>query len=165
MKPDFSADNEDTDELKKWLFKENIRLETLAKELEEERQLIDIQKGILQSQQKKNTLLKKQLENQKILFESQWKMLENETRRLAIDKEAFERDKRMLRDEIYREARRTVSVSVNSRIFFNGVNDAASLKKRYKDLMKIFHPDNVNGDNGTILAIKSEYERLKTMYN
>ena len=39
---------------KKFLFKENIRLNELSQSLEEDRQLIDIQKGMLRSQQRKN---------------------------------------------------------------------------------------------------------------
>ena len=49
---------------KKFLFKENIRLNELSQSLEEDRQLIDIQKGMLRSQQRKNQLMKKQLESQ-----------------------------------------------------------------------------------------------------
>ena len=50
------------DEKKKWLFKENIRLQELSRNLEDERKLIEIQMGMLQRQQSKNMLLKKQLE-------------------------------------------------------------------------------------------------------
>ena len=81
------------DEKKKWLFKENIRLDELRRSLEEERKLLDIQLGMLKKQQRKNAILEKQLENQKRLFDSQWQILERETRQLAIDKERFERHK------------------------------------------------------------------------
>ena len=57
------------DEKKKWLFKENIRLQELSRNLEDERKLIEIQMGMLQRQQSKNMLLKKQLESQRDLFE------------------------------------------------------------------------------------------------
>ena len=42
------------DEKKKWLFKENIRLQELSRNLEDERKLIEIQMGMLQRQQSKN---------------------------------------------------------------------------------------------------------------
>ena len=74
---------------KKFLFKENIRLNELSQSLEEDRQLIDIQKGMLRSQQRKNQLMKKQLESQQSLFDQKWTILEKETRQLAIDKERF----------------------------------------------------------------------------
>ncbi len=71
----------------KWLFKENIRLEELSRQLEDERKLIEIQKGMLQKQQRRNMLLSKQLQNQKSLFDKQWQILERETRQLAADTE------------------------------------------------------------------------------
>ena len=122
---------------KKFLFKENIRLNELSQSLEEDRQLIDIQKGML---------------------------LEKETRQLAIDKERFNREKLMYRDKVYREARRTMADAENVKIFFKGVNDTDSVKKRYKDLLKIYHPDNTHGDNNIVLAINEEYERLLRFY-
>lgn len=149
---------------KRWLFKENIRLEELKRNLEDERKVIDIQKGMLEKQQSRNMLLRKQLQNQKNLFDRQWQILERETRQLAIDKERFDREKRVYRDEVYREARRSMSYAENVKIFFKGVDDSASLKQRYKALMKIFHPDNAHGDKDLIQAINTEYEQLKRFY-
>ena len=141
---------------KKYLFKENVRLNELKQELEADRELIDIQKGMLHRQQKKNQLLQKQLENQKIFFDQKWE--------IALDKEKFNREKLMYRDKVYREARRSMSNAENVKIFFRGVNDTESVKKRYKALLKIYHPDNMNGDNDLVLAINEEYERLLRFY-
>ena len=46
-------------------------------------------------------------------------------------------------------------------VFFSGVNNMRSLKKRYKDLIKIFHPDNAEGDTDVIQKINEEYEVLR----
>lgn len=151
-------------EKKRWLFQENIRLEQMRKELEEERKLIDIQKGMLEKQQRKNRLLRQQLENQKNLFDCQWQILEKETRQLAIDQERFKREKTVYRDKVYREARRSMSYAENVKLFFKGVEDTETLKKRYKALLKIFHPDNMQGDHELIHAINTEYENLKRFY-
>ena len=99
----FNEQEKSLDEDKqRWLFLENIRLEQEKKDLEEEkrkleedkkndeRSLIEIQKGMLSRQQRKNMLLSKQLHDEKELFDKKWKLLEDETRRLAIDKERFE---------------------------------------------------------------------------
>ena len=43
----------DEKQQKKYLFKENVRLNELKQELEADRELIDIQKGMLHSQQRK----------------------------------------------------------------------------------------------------------------
>ncbi len=159
------------EEKQKWLFRENMRLEELNRKLdgerkviEDERKLIEIQKGMLERQQSKNMLLSKQLQSQKTLFDSQWQILEKETRQLAIDKQRFEREKLVYKDVIYREARRGLSYEDNIKIFFKGVDDSSSLKKRYKELMKIFHPDNTHGDTELIKAIGEEYEKQKRYY-
>ncbi len=154
----------DEKQQKKYLFKENVRLNELKDELEADRELIDIQKGMLRNQQKKNQLLQKQLESQRILFDQKWEILERETRQLALDKEKFNREKLMYRDKVYREARRSMSNAENVKIFFRGVNDTESVKKRYRSLLKIYHPDNTNGDNDLVLAINEEYERLLRFY-
>ena len=152
------------DEKKKWLFKENVRLQELSRNLEDERKLIEIQMGMLQRQQSKNMLLKKQLDSQKDLFEQKWNILERETRQLAIDKDKFEREKLIYKDKVYREARRSMSNAENVKIFFKGVEDTTSLKKRYKALLKIYHPDNMHGDKELLQAINTEYERLSRFY-
>lgn len=151
------------DEKKKWLFKENVRLQELSRNLEDERKLIEIQMGMLQRQQSKN-MLKKQLESQRDLFEQKWNILERETRQLAIDKDKFEREKLIYKDKVYREARRSMSNAENVKIFFKGVEDTTSLKKRYKALLKIYHPDNMHGDKELLQAINTEYERLSRFY-
>lgn len=149
---------------KKWLFEENIRLRELQINLEDERKLIDIQKGMLERQQSKSMLLRKQLENQKNLFDQQWQIMEREIRQLSADKDKFEREKRIYRDKVYREARRSMYHADNVKMFFKGVDDTASLKKRYKALMKIYHTDNSNGDKELLQAINTEYETLTRFY-
>ena len=102
--------------------------------------------------------------NKKDLFEQKWNILERETRQLAIDKDKFEREKLIYKDKVYREARRSMSNAENVKIFFKGVEDTTSLKKRYKALLKIYHPDNMHGDKELLQAINTEYERLSRFY-
>lgn len=54
---------------------------------------------------------------------------------------------------------------VRGDMFFIGVESEQSLKKRYRDLIKIYHPDNPTGDTGTILEINREYDRLQKIYH
>jgi len=44
--------------------------------------------------------------------------------------------------------------------YFAGVTDIASLKKRYRELLKIYHPDNQNGDTTVSRQIREEYDAL-----
>ena len=49
-------------------------------------------------------------------------------------------------------------------VFFSGVDNELALRKRYKELLKIFHPDNRCGDTKTLLLIQKEYEKMKRQY-
>lgn len=42
--------------------------------------------------------------------------------------------------------------------FFKGVKTKEEVKKRYKDLLKIYHPDNISGDKEISLQIQKEYD-------
>lgn len=45
-------------------------------------------------------------------------------------------------------------------VYFTGVDSIESLKKRYHDLLKIYHPDNQNGDERISKKIQEEYDFL-----
>lgn len=162
MTEDLSED--EIEHKKRWVFEQIIKINEKDKELEDERKLIEIQKGMLERQKRRNLLLSKQLENQKNLFDQQWQIMENGFHQLALDKERFEREKLVYRDTVYREARRGINYSENVKLFFKGVDDTISLKKRYKELLKIFHPDNTHGDSQLIQAIMSEYETQRRFF-
>lgn len=162
MTQDLSED--EIEHKKRWVFEQIIKINEKDKELEDERKLIEIQKGMLERQKRRNLLLSKQLENQKNLFDQQWQIMENGFHQLALDKERFEREKLVYRDTVYREARRGMNYSENVKLFFKGVDDTTSLKKRYKELLKIFHPDNTHGDSQLIQAIMSEYETQRRFF-
>ena len=51
-----------------------------------------------------------------------------------------------------------------AQIFFSGVDNIQTLKKRYKELTKIYHPDNMAGDTSTLQIINRIYESLKKRY-
>lgn len=53
--------------------------------------------------------------------------------------------------------------NVNTIVYFSGIKDKTSLKKRYHDLLKIYHPDNQNGDTETVQRIQEEYECLENI--
>ena len=44
--------------------------------------------------------------------------------------------------------------------WFAGIKSVDELKKRYRDLMKIYHPDNQAGDTNAVQQIQQEYEQL-----
>ena len=44
---------------------------------------------------------------------------------------------------------------------FRGAGNPLALRKRYRDLLKIFHPDNLCGDGELMQMINREYEKRK----
>lgn len=143
----------DKDISKEWLFKENIRLKKWSEDL---------------------TNKEKQLDEEKKSFELQKKALEIGFKKLAADKEAFheemKREKAKLSSMRYEAEKSSYDEAVanNKRMsrivgpgFFCGVTGLNSLKKRYKELLKIYHPDNKYGDSFTVACINKEYELLK----
>lgn len=104
----------------------------------------------------------KRLEKEKHLFDMKWKMLEDEWRKLVIERERVERRRSFYaKVDDYEASQRYVSNNGSASLFFRGVKNMSTLRKRYKDLMKIYHPDNVAGDTGVIQKINEEYEKLK----
>lgn len=103
---------------------------------------------------------------QESLFHMKQKVLEEELRRLADERKAFDAE----REEFYARVKQAESEQMQpvadrvlddaSKLFFAGVESEMALKKRYKDLIKIYHPDNLCGDNDVLQAINLEYDRL-----
>ena len=106
-------------------------------------------------------LEEKKLCKQKELFEKQWQLLESELRKVARDKQLLEKEKENLKKQ-QGQARSTV-YTANTK-FFTGVRTAVNLKKRYRELLKIYHPDNESGDENMVLQINQEYKVLKRQY-
>lgn len=133
---------------KEWLFQENVRLTRLSQELEEQRKIIKLEQ--------------EKLSGEKEVFKQQKKVLEIGFQKLAADKEMFQAEKR--KHEETQQNQPVLPPSFRGPGFFGGVTGYSSLKKRYKELMKIFHPDNKNGDSFTVACINKEYEILKETY-
>ena len=104
------------------------------------------------------------LEQQEMQFALKWDVLIQETQKLANDKKQFERRKKFF-DQVQASYEDPIYQSndniIHTEGFFSGVSDQKSLKKRYKDLLKIYHPDAEGGDNNTVLEINREYESLR----
>lgn len=44
--------------------------------------------------------------------------------------------------------------------YFNNVNTLEELRKQYKELLKMYHPDNPNGSTKATQEINAEYDGL-----
>lgn len=167
-----NASEEELETTKLWLFRENIRLQAEKKEIDELYSKFEVEKKQFQSEMKllnrKIQIEKQRLQQDEQFFDKKRKILENGFRQLDSDRRKFELDKQIVentRKYMHSQDFFTIQQNGSVRNFFNGVNSNMSLKKRYKDLMKIFHPDNMSGDNSTVLLINEEYNSLKTQFS
>ncbi len=137
--------------------KQNLRRET--RQMEQERMQLNIEKAHFHRQQEFEETKKKHEEH---LLEMKRQILEGELYKLAEEKKQFEQKKNFYDqvDAYQKDDIRTRPASVHGAMFFAGVNNQSSLKKRYKDLLKIYHPDNKCGDTDAIQEINREYQRL-----
>lgn len=159
IKPDINSIDENDEkamsQAKLWLFKENMRLNALEKELEEkEATLIREQEQLrdeLKTEMRKLQVRESQLILQKKHVDDQLNILRRGFEELNADRATFEARQRSV----------SSFEMAPSSLFFKGIQSESKLKKRYRELLKIFHPDNESGDDETVLMIKKEYEDIK----
>ena len=163
-------------ELKAWLFRENIRLVNASKELEEmQEQFLEEKMQFLEDMKLMNSKIaaeSKKLKEDTLFFERKMEILKNGFSELDIDRRRLDKDWARLAAEKAKLAAERDLISERKAyiggpdvsVFFRGVRNPLALKKRYKDLIKIFHPDNVAGDKEIIQRINMEYENLKGAY-
>lgn len=132
------GDEEALNELREWLSKENTRL----------------------------LMERKRLKQEADFFEKKMDILKSGFAQLDSERKKVERDRLMLEAEKNAHisyARQEKNFDV-AQMLFQGVNSQLALKKRYKDLIKMFHPDNIAGDHEMVLVINKIYEELKQDY-
>ena len=156
-------------ELKAWLFRENIRLATATKELERMQEQFLKEKVQFQEEMKllnhKISSERQRLKEDNQFFEKKLEILQSGFSQLDIDRRRLEKEWARLSAEREIMGERTVYENgLEVSVFFQGVSTPLALKKRYKDLIKIFHPDNLSGDKEMIQRINREYESLKSSY-
>lgn len=117
----------------------------------------------LKCEEKRLSIERERLENEELFFEKKMDILKSGFESLEVDRKklereriSFEAEKKATKNCHVEEAYEDIAVSL-----FSGVNSYLALKKRYRDLLKIFHPDNMCGDREMVLLINREYEKLK----
>ncbi|MCR5509047.1 MAG: J domain-containing protein [Lachnospiraceae bacterium] len=170
---------EDMASIRLWLLQEGQRLEYARmsfekekREFEENKRNFEREKELIMSsvkeQARKTELESKTLATEKILFKQKLEILEGGFRTLCREREDFETEKEKYKNR-YAAGAYSGSGSLNvsaykSGVFFNGIDNVLALKKRYRDLLKIFHPDNLDGDSATVQEINREYSLLKDQF-
>ena len=153
-----------------WLFEDTAEGEYQRQNLKKEKQKLAEEKRKLEKEKRdfrwKKQMEEKRLAQEKQLFEMKWKLLEEELQKLAKDRQDMELEK----EQYYSNTTRNSYVEekgkriIKGELFFSGVGNERALKKRYKELIKIFHPDNIDGDNDTLLEINREYDNLRKAF-
>lgn len=160
-------------ELRKFLFAERIRV---MQEKEEQMAVYEkFLKERLTFQEEMKALNRKVLEERKRLkdensfFDKKLQILQNGFQQLDMDRRKFEREKKqfenMKKYSSYSGSNQTSNSGYyykgSTPEFFKGVTNILGLKKRYRDLLKIFHPDNLCGDSDTVLEINKQYDAMR----
>ncbi len=160
------ATEEELFEMKLWIYKESQRLEQeqmavdrkvaeIEAEMKKFRDRFQLERSHLEHDKQK-------LQDDKALFDQQIEILKEGFDKLNIDKKKLERDRKKLEQEkgYLREDEYS-----RAEFFFQGVNSLLALKKRYRDLMKIYHPDNLCGDHKLCDIINEEYNVLLRQFD
>ena len=104
---------------------------------------------------------RKRLKEENLFFEKKMAILQEGFRQLEEDRKKFEQERQILIEEA-REQQATGEGSFTAvQLLFRGVNNPLALRKRYRDLIKIFHPDNLFGDGELAGQINKEYLKRK----
>ncbi len=166
MLADEEASQDSLQELKAWLFRENIRLATAAAELEEKQAKFDEEKQRFQEEMKdlnrKMTNEQNRIKKDHQLVAEKLEIIKDGFRKLDMDRRRLDKEwARLTAEKEFMEEHGLYDGLPEVSVFFRGVKNPLTLKKRYKDLTKIFHPDNLAGDTEIIQKINREYESLK----
>lgn len=135
-------------EYKHWLFKESVRINTERKELKSQKERLS----------RENMLFDKRLQ----ILQDGFRELDQDRKKLEREWTRLKREKEMLEEDM---AFGLIDGQGLVHQLFCGVNNSLTLKKRYKDLIKIYHPDNLAGNHEMVLLINKEYETLKDELN
>lgn len=167
---------ESVEELKSaklWLFQENMRLQNERRNLDAEKQeFIDSRDRFIKERVKfrdemeelnRCTVIeRKRLREENLFFDKKMEILKDGFRHLEEDRRKFEQEKKTWVAEHNTLPEKETGSSGNiGEILFRSASNPLGLRKRYKDLVKIFHPDNLFGDEELAQLINREFQKRK----
>lgn len=162
-----AQDGDKLREVKLWLFQENIRLENERRELEQSQEKFLNERVRLRNEldelNRRTLLERKRLKEENLFFDKKMAILQDGFRKLDEDRQTLERQKKALAQAKtnYEKGGDGSIMEETVRVLFRGADNSLALRKRYRDLLKIFHPDNMFGDEELVQMINREYLRRK----
>ena len=164
-----SADDAGLGEIKLWLFKESIRISNEKHELEmEKRDFLNERENTREENRRYEEHLatrSKQLRREEELIDQKHQVIKRGFEELDRDRQALnarESSVNAREAELNKkiEANRSLDCREINDVLFRGADNILLLKKRYKDLMKMFHPDCLGGDTEMVKLLNRTYDRL-----
>ena len=160
--------------IRKWLFSENVRIQEERAELERMRDRFikekDVYRQEMDALNHRMVVEQKRLREENMFFEKKMAILQNGFQELERDRQQLEMEKKRMKYERVGSStgsqRTTFSYDGDDlgAVLFRGVSNPMALRKRYRELVKIFHPDNFGGDEQIMELINREYAKRKEEY-
>ncbi|MBR1861695.1 MAG: hypothetical protein IJ796_07540 [Lachnospiraceae bacterium] len=165
---------EELKKLKIFLFQENMRIAQEKKRLEEERaRLVKLQDDFMKDRvilrdeldelNRRTLNERKRLKEENLFFDKKMAILTEGFRSLEEDRRKFEKEKKAYLERMNAQASAgpADAAKVAEFLFRNIGSNPLGMRKRYKDLLKVFHPDNLFGDLELSQALSKEYQRRR----
>ncbi len=165
------------DELKKlkiFLFQENMRLAQEKKRLEEEKaRIVKLQEDFMKDRvilrdeldelNRRTLNERKRLKEENMFFDKKMAILTEGFRSLEADRRKFENEKKAYLERMSsQQGPQTADVNKVAEYLFRSIGaNSLGIRKRYKDLLKIFHPDNLFGDLELAQALSKEFQKRR----
>ncbi len=166
---------EELKKLKIFLFQENMRIAQEKKRLEEERaRLVKLQDDFMKDRvvlrdeldelNRRTLNERKRLKEENLFFDKKMAILTEGFRSLEEDRRKFEREKKAYLERINSQQATTGNADaakVAEFLFRSLGGNSLGVRKRYRDLLKIFHPDNLFGDLELAQALSKEFQKRR----
>lgn len=152
-------------ELKLWLFKESIRISNEKHELEmAKRDFLNERENTREENRRYEEHLnvrQRQIRREEELIDKKHELIKKGFADLDRDRQALAAREAALSEREERFEEKTAGAAADaSAILFKGADNILLIKKRYKDLMKMFHPDCLGGDTEMVKSLNRTYDRL-----
>lgn len=159
---------EELKEAKLWLFRENMRLQNERKELDAAHDKFLKERVSLRNEldelNRRTVMERRRMKEESLFFDKKMEILKAGFQDLERDRKAFEQEKKNLTEERIAANSTKEKQELEANIvmaLFRNVNNSLALRKRYRDLVKIFHPDNLFGDAELMQSINKEFVKRK----
>lgn len=167
------ADEDELKDLKLWLFREGIRISNEAAELEGKKTIFARE---FEEAKEENRKYEEHLSTRAKQIRANEELIEKKFEAIKRGFDELDRDRRALNTREAAIHQKESQIADNLRYgmaseceefgdaLFTGADNIILLKKRYKDLMKMYHPDCLGGDTEMMKTINKAYDRQVKEY-